>query len=228
MTTAVAAPVRWAGLSAIGAGLIFAAIQPIHPPDTLASVGTTAWAFIQSLKLAMCVLFLLGVAGLYARQQRKTGWLGLAGFLALFVSWVLQAGFVFTSALVLPQVAATAPDFVAGFLGIASGAATTGIGMLPQLYLAVGLLYLLGGVLFGVATFRARVLPRAAGALLALGAVLPLLFSTVVSHPYDRYFAIPVALAFVWMGYALFTESRRQVIETTTGPATPAFTPRAS
>ncbi len=33
--------IRWAGLSAMVAGIIFAGIQPIHPPDVLASVTTT-------------------------------------------------------------------------------------------------------------------------------------------------------------------------------------------
>ena len=35
------------------------------------------------LKLTMCLLFLLGIAGIYARQANEAGWLGLAGFLLL-------------------------------------------------------------------------------------------------------------------------------------------------
>ena len=44
---------------------------------------TTAWAIITSFKTAMCLLFLLGIVGIYARQVNKAGWLGLAGFLLL-------------------------------------------------------------------------------------------------------------------------------------------------
>ncbi len=33
--------IRWAGLAAMAAGIIFAGIQPIHPLDVLASVTTT-------------------------------------------------------------------------------------------------------------------------------------------------------------------------------------------
>ena len=51
--------IRWAGLSAMVAGIIFAGIQPIHPLDVLASVTTTQWAIIQSLKTAMCIFGLL-------------------------------------------------------------------------------------------------------------------------------------------------------------------------
>ena len=65
--------IRWSGLAALVAGLIFAGIQPIHLPDVLSSVTTGAWAIIQSLKLAMCLLFLLGITGIYARQVERPG-----------------------------------------------------------------------------------------------------------------------------------------------------------
>src|SRR5690349_11310303 len=69
--------VRATGIASIVAGTIFAGIQPIHPPDVVASVNTTAWAIIEPLKTVMCLLFLLGIGGLYARQVNKAGWLGL-------------------------------------------------------------------------------------------------------------------------------------------------------
>ena len=67
--------IRWAGLAAMGAGIIFAGIQPIHPPDVVASVTTAAWSIITPLKTAMCLLFLVGISGLYARQADQAGWL---------------------------------------------------------------------------------------------------------------------------------------------------------
>jgi hypothetical protein len=33
--------IRWAGLSAMAAGITFVVVQPIHPPDALSSVTTT-------------------------------------------------------------------------------------------------------------------------------------------------------------------------------------------
>ncbi len=87
--------IRWTGLAALVGGIIFAGIQPIHPPDVLASVTTGTWAIIISLKLLMCFLFLTGIAGLYARQAEEAGWLGLIGFVLFSASWALQSGFVF-------------------------------------------------------------------------------------------------------------------------------------
>ena len=104
--------IRWAGLAAMAAGIIFAGIQPIHPPDVLSSVTTGAWAIITTLKMAMCLLFLLGITGIYARQVKEAGWLGLAGFVLFGLSWFLQTGFVFAEAFILPLLATVAPKFV--------------------------------------------------------------------------------------------------------------------
>src|SRR4051812_9306536 len=75
--------IRGAGLAAVGAGIIFAGIQPIHPADVVASVTTTEWAIITTIKTGMCFLFMVGIVGIYARQIKEAGWLGVAGFLLL-------------------------------------------------------------------------------------------------------------------------------------------------
>src|SRR5918997_1005448 len=138
--------IRWTGLAAMAAGIIFAGIQPIHPPDVVASVTTGAWAIITPLKTAMCLLFLLGITGLYARQVEQAGWLGLAGYLLLGLCWAVQTAFVFAEAFIAPPLAATAPAFVDALVGISYGN-TNGVdlGALPALYnLLVGGLYMLG------------------------------------------------------------------------------------
>ena len=90
--------IRWAGLSAMVAGIIFAGIQPIHPPDVLASVNTSALAIITSLKTVMSLFGLFGIAGLYARQVEETGWLGLAGYLLFSIFYAVQMCFSFVEA----------------------------------------------------------------------------------------------------------------------------------
>src|SRR3954463_14972852 len=79
--------IRWAGLSAMVAGIIFSVIQPIHPADVVSSVTTGAWAIITPLKTVMCLLLLVGIVGIYARQVKEAGWLGLAGFLLFGLGW---------------------------------------------------------------------------------------------------------------------------------------------
>jgi hypothetical protein len=215
--------IRWAGLAAMGAGIIFAAIQPIHPLDILSSVTTSAWTIVQSLKFTMCLLGLLGIAGLYARQVEKAGWLGLAGYLLFSLFYALTAAFVFAEAFILPLLATEAAKFVEGFLGIINGAPSeVSLGALPTLYLLTGIAgYTLGGLLFGIATFRAGVLPRWAGGLFAIGAVSPIVLA-MLPHPLDRIFAVPMGLALTWLGYALWSERREQASEPVPGRATPS------
>ncbi|HEU4782022.1 MAG TPA: hypothetical protein VFS83_01650 [Ktedonobacterales bacterium] len=206
--------IRWSGLAAVVAGLIFASIQPIHPPDVVASVTTREWAIITTLKTAMCLLFLLGITGLYARQVNKVGWLGLVGFLVLSLSWAVQTAFVFAEAFIMPPLASTAPQFVDGFLGISYGrASAVSLGALPVLYTTlVGISYMLGGLLFGIAMLRAGILPRWAAGLLAVASALTPL-AALLPHNIQRLAAIPVALALAWLGYALWTERAARAVE---------------
>ena len=228
-TTKITTPnlIRRAGFAAMGAGVLYTAIQAIHPLDVISSVTTTQWAVAHYLSIGMDLLAMLGIAGLYARQAEKSGRLGLAGYLLFSLFWAFSFAFHFMEAFISPVVATVAPKFVEGLLGvIASTPSEINLGAFPAVYMVAGLAgYMLGGLLFGIATFRAGVLPRWAGALLALGAILPLLLSSVVHHPYDRIFAVPVGLALAWLGYALWSERREQVSEPLPGSARPQVIP---
>ena len=220
---------RLAGLCAVPAGIIFAAIQPIHPPDVVESVTTSAWAIITSLKFAMCLLFLVGITGMYARQVDKAGWLGLAGFVLLIVSWWLLTAFVFAEAFILPPLASIAPEFVDALLGISYGhAGSVNLGAVPTIFsLGVGVSYMLGGLLFGIATFRAGVLPRLPAGLLALAATLTPL-AALLPHAQQRFAAVPVALAIAWLGYALWSERRASVSKAAPATAGAQLRPAAA
>ena len=211
MKTRASNLIRWSGLSAMAAGIIFIAIQPIHPPDVLSSVTTGTWAIVTALKTAMCLLGLLGITGLYARQAEKAGWLGLAGYLLFSLFFALTLPFAFAEAFILPLLATESPKFVESILGLASGA-TGGmnLGALAVLYKLGGFVgYIIGGLLFGIATIRARVLPRWAAALLSFSAVL-VLAGAVIPHPFDRIMALPMGIAIAWLGYSLLSERPEQ------------------
>jgi len=199
---------RVSGLAAMGAGLIFAGIQPVHPADVVGSVTTSPWAIILSLKFVMCLLMLVGITGIYLRQLGRIGWTGLAGFTVLIVCWFLQSGYIFTELFILPKLALVAPDFVDSLLTMARGGqATVDIGVVAPTYLIVGLLYLLGGLTFGIAIFRAGVLPRWAGVLwVATALVTPA--AALLPHAIQRYAAVPMGITLIWLGVALWTERR--------------------
>jgi membrane protein implicated in regulation of membrane protease activity len=75
---------------------------------------------------------------------------------------------------------------------------------------------MLGGLLFGIATFRAGVLPRWAGGLLAITAALTPL-AALLPHQIQRLAAMPMGLALAWLGYALWSELREQAAESVPG-----------
>jgi len=68
-------------------------------------------------------------------------------------------------------------------------------------------------LLFGIATFRARVLPRWAGGLLALVAVLVPVGGMVPPEYQAKLIMIPLGLAVAWLGLALTSERRLKTSE---------------
>ncbi|HEX4654335.1 MAG TPA: hypothetical protein VH274_01195, partial [Mycobacteriales bacterium] len=104
---------RLAGLSALVAGLCYVVVGLVHPANVAASVTTTRWQAVHAIAFAMSFFGLLGLAGLYARQAVKAGWLGLIGFTLLSLWMVFIMGFSFVEAFVLPHLATSAPLFVA-------------------------------------------------------------------------------------------------------------------
>lgn len=222
--------IRWAGLAPMAAGILYIAIQPVHPLDVFSSVTTAQWAIVHYLSIVMDILGMLGIAGIYARQVEKSGWLGLSGYLLFSLFWALSMAFHFIEAFVEPVVANVAPKFVEGLLGMVTNVPSEmNLGALPAVYMLAGIAgYVLGGLLFGIATFRAGILPRWAGGLLALGAILPILLTSVVHHPFDRLFAVPVGLALIWLGYALWSEQREPASEAVPGNGSPQLRPTAA
>jgi hypothetical protein len=209
MTLTTPTLTRAAGVAAALAGLLFIGIQFIHPHEDVATVTTSAWTYTALLTMAMSVLLLIGLAGLYLRQVAETGVLGLMGFVLFGSSFVLTIAVTFVEVFVLPPLAEQAPRYVDDFLMTFTGGAVTGdVGPLPVAGVVAAVGYLLGGLLFGVALFRARVLARWAGLLLALGAVVTVLVP-LLPHSLDRLLAVPVGVALVGLGHSLWRDQRR-------------------
>jgi hypothetical protein len=207
---------RWAGFSALLAGLCYVFVGLFHPVNAPASVTTTRWEVVHVIACAMSFFGVIGLAGLYARQGAKAGWLGFIGFIALSAWMVLIMGFSFVEAFVLPRIATSSPGFVQGWMGVFNGdASPVKLGALPALWLLSSPLYIGGGLLFGIATFRARILPRGAAVLLAIGTALAPVASQL-SLSWQPKIAIPSGLAIAWLGYGLMAERRSALMHTGT------------
>ena len=148
------------------------------------------------------MLMLFGLVGLYARQVEKTGWLGLVGFVLAFIGTVLVDSIFVMASTVIHVVAVQAP----ALFDQAAAPPTFGV-------LVVVLGYILGYILFGIATMRAGVLPRGSGLLLIIGSAMFMISEAVplnasLSHLIVTIGDVIFGAGFVWMGFALWSEKR--------------------
>lgn len=202
---------RAAGIAAVLSGLLYIVIQPIHPEETVATVTGSAWAIVGTMTIAMAVLGLIGLTGIYLRQVTESGLLGLLGFLLFGSFHLLAMAFSTAEVLILPTLADVAPQFVDSFMGLFTGSGSSmELGALESISLVSAVLYIAGGTVFGIALLRARVLPRWAALLLVVGA-LATLAVPALPHAAGRYAAVPVGAAMIWLGYSVWAIERRPV-----------------
>jgi hypothetical protein len=195
---------RSAAVAAVLAGLIFIGVQIGHPHLDVTSVGSTEWVVRNTAKMVFAALALAGITGLYLRQVKEMGVLGLIAYLLLSAGYLLIFGTGLVAGYVLPSLAETDPDYVNGVLtAAAGGTATTDIGLIESLLVVEGITFLVGGLLFGIALFRARVLTRWGAVLLAAGAVCTLALPVLPDSLY-RLLAYPNAIALTALGYSLW------------------------
>jgi hypothetical protein len=215
---------RSAGIAAIAAGLIFIGVQINHPHSDVAAVATTEWAVRNSLKVLMAALALVGITGMYLRQVKQIGLLGLLGYLLFGAGYLTIIGVSFVSAYVLPSIAETDPGYVNDVLAEATnGSAAGDIGLMQSALAVSGITYLAGGLVFGVALYRARILARWAAALLAVASVLTVTLA-VLPDAFYRFLAFPNGIAMVGLGYSLWLTARTATTALPTGVDTPRLT----
>lgn len=206
-----------AGVCAAAAGAIFIGVQVNHPPVDLAHVVTTEVAVRETAKVVMAVLAMVGFTGLYVRHHRRLGVVGLAGYLLLMVGYLALFAVQCVAGYVLPAVASSDPAYVQAVVDEALGGPASGrIGHLHELLLLSGIGYAIGGLLFGIALFRARVVARWAAALFAYGTVSALALA-MLPQSFSRPFAVPTGIALIGLGVSLWRTSRED--ETADAPA---------
>ena len=201
---------RAAGIAAAAAGVLFIAVQINHPPMEVASVSTTEWVVRNSMKVLMACLALAGITGMYLRQVRRAGLLGLVGYLLFASGYLVMMAIAFVAAYILPSLAETAPAYVDDVLTVAAGGTASGdVGLFTTANQLSGVGYLAGGLVFGIALFRARVLARWAAGLLAV-ATLSTVLLQVLPYAFHRVFAVPTGVALIGLGISLWRDQRHE------------------
>jgi hypothetical protein len=208
---------RAAGLSAVVGGLLFIGVQINHPALSLGFVTSTEFAIRQGMKVGFTVLALAGITGMYLSQVRRAGVLGLVGYLIAAAGFLSMFALEVAALVVVPAIVHAAPGYVNDFIAVAMGGHAAGdLGLLTTFNSVVGVLYMAGGLVFGIALFRANVLARWACVLLAVATPLSL---AIPLFPFinQRLFAVPTGLALISLGYSLWREQRNQVASAPVG-----------
>lgn len=194
--------VRWGGLAAVFGPLlvlvanvyILWALLTYGSIEGVLSEGlatTTPFLVFGGIRLLGAMLLVFGLIALYARQVEAAGTLGLIGFLGSMIGTVLLTGVAWFQTFGMPVLAAEVPGFFVaqqtGDVGV-----LLSIGQNVPIYVQA-----IGWVIFGIATYRARVFPRRATIVLVVGALL--LFVPIPGIP------VVFQLAVAWLGFLLFT-----------------------
>lgn len=178
---------RLAGLAAVLSGassVIGDLLSLIVDLESAESAATAPYVIVFLLYLLGAVLLLLGLVGLYTSQSEAAGVLGLLGFLVAFLGTALVSGALWFELFITPSLATEAPELAEAELGLAG-------------FILSFLSVIVGWILFGVATLRARVYPRPAAVLLIVGAMV-----SFVPIPLSGVF---LSVAVAWFGLMLFT-----------------------
>jgi len=145
---------------------------------------------------------------MYLSQVRRNGVLGLVGYVVLSAGYLLVLGTTFSAAFILPEVASSNPGYVNDVIDVTNGRVSSApIGAMQVVNQVQSLAYLAGGVLFGIALFRARVLARWATVLLAVGGVVTVVLS-LMPDAFYRLLAFPNGIAMIGLGVSLWRVAR--------------------
>ena len=129
----------------------------------------------------------------------------------------------FTAAYVLPEVASSSTGFVNDAIAAntARGTVKGDIGAFGPVLKVLGFAYLVGSLLFGIALYRARVLPRWAAALLAVAGLATAALALMPDAVY-RFLAFPNGIAMIALGYSLWQVARTDDATQSTAVDAPA------
>jgi hypothetical protein len=186
----IAAAILGGLLLAAGAAL---AVMPAGHQQFSDQVLTGMFTAAAALRFSGAILMTWGVISLYLAQADQAGRLGLVAVVACLANMALQGGWMFCDLFAAPSFAHAAPEV----LNNPSGPLTVG-------FMAAWLANI-SFVLLGIATLRARVLPKTTGfALIAAGAI------TLVPLPADGpVYEVIIGIAFAIAGARAHTGAAR-------------------
>src|SRR5215218_1884997 len=147
------------GVALVASLLLEWLVVPFEQLGQTEAYLTGSYLLSSGLRLFSTILLLWALIGIYGRQSRAAGTFGLWAFVVAFLGTALTAGNTWAEVFVWPTLAQVAPNMLSGQATEASSYLVSGINVSFPLFS-------IGMIVFGVATFMARVYPRWAPVLL--------------------------------------------------------------
>jgi hypothetical protein len=210
LTVTTSGLTRAAAVAAVAGGTIFVAVQIGHPQLTTTSITSANVKVREYLKVVFAALAVAGITGMYLNQVRRNGTVGLIGYLLLAVGYLSIMCTTFMGAFVAPTIVGTNPGYVKDVIALATGrgSVTGDLGALDAFWKLQAVCYLAGGLIFGIALFRAGVLARWACVFLAVSGAISAVLSKMPDAFY-RLLAVPNGIALIGLGVSLWQVQRQ-------------------
>ena len=183
---------RQAGPIAVIAGGLFAVIHAVQffvadRSDLAAMVTDPLFMVVSAAYFVAFPLLLIALVALYWRQAGRAGLFGAVAFCTALVGTVALAGDMWFDAFAVPWLVQVAPAIVS---------ADRGGSLLMTGWLVSVVLFSLGWIMFGLASFRARIIPRALSIAVAIGGLIGFKAATA---PWGVALGLAVAAVGVWL-----------------------------
>ena len=181
---------RHAGPLALAAGALVVVAQlvmlPFDPKDHIATSQSVVFQVGGVIYLAGFCTLLFALLGAHGWQAHKAGTFGMVALSTAVIGTMLLGGDLWFETFAIPWLADGTPQAFDSDPSILLGLGA----------IASYLLFAIGWALFGIASFRARVFPKAISAAIVVGGVVG--FNALLS-PYAVPLGVAVASLGVWM-----------------------------
>lgn len=189
--------IRWSGLTLILAGLLFGLFPFAHPNHDPDGFRGAIWVPAHLMPNVGAIVALFGLIGVFVRQLRAAGWLGVIAFVATIVGTASFVSGLMIEAFIIPYMSLAFPEV------ILDDTPPPGIG---EAFVVIRMLFMLGFILVGAAVIRAGLLPRGVGMLLIVATLVNTFGDILIGEPAFYFGSVTFGIALGWLGAALWND----------------------